>query len=555
MYHMSGMLNQRRLGRLGRHGEDCYTCVQQCDTAAVTEVEDATEVESAADDKWERFEFPVQDPYGADVHVDDLVKLRAEEPGSSSSEIIGETNHDTERLRKYSAAKSAIEQVVEETGAMPDDDDAQALFTGASGARRNKRGSSLLNPYLSTPEVNAMTLPVLKQMVANVQEPLNANVDDSPSVLNGHLTYADEARFAAEQQKFFLESPLIVGLSKDLAENNDYKRIQIMGKSILITRDGEGVFRAFENACRHRGMELVSAEAPSGNKRLHVCPYHAWAYGSDGSLMSVPFEEGFTDENGAHATERGGLIALPAAERAGLLFVVPTVVAEEEFEEMLAQTLPPALEAELSAYNLGEHHRVVSQTVTVDANWKLGVDTFCETYHFTKLHPGLREDLVANTSVFRTFEPEQGLKSSSCMTLGRSSTRFMAAGLPEEQWAEPSTLSHLAMVYHLAPNTVLIVSGGQPQLSQHWPGATVDSSTIALSILAPVLPDSAEDMQQQRQGFGGFLDLIAGEDFQLLSRMQQNFAANADIEVVVGRHEPCLADRHRYYAAAVEGRY
>ena len=45
------------------------------------------------------------------------------------------------------------------------------------------------------------------------------------------------------------------------------------------------------------------------------------------------------------------------------------------------------------------------------------------------------------------------------------------------------------------------------------------------------------------------------EDFQLLSRMQQNFAANADIEVVVGRHEPCLADRHRYYAAAVEGRY
>ena len=38
MYHMSGMLNQRRLGRLGRHGEDCYTCVQQCDTAAVTEV-------------------------------------------------------------------------------------------------------------------------------------------------------------------------------------------------------------------------------------------------------------------------------------------------------------------------------------------------------------------------------------------------------------------------------------------------------------------------------------------------------------------------------------
>eukprot|EP01048_Picozoa_sp_COSAG05_P013219 COSAG05_NODE_1387_length_5007_cov_322.307253_2_plen_122_part_00 len=82
--------------------------------------------------------------------------------------------------------------------------------------------------------------------------------------------------------------------------------------------------------------------------------------------------------------------------------------------------------------------------------------------------------------------------------------------------AQPSTMTHLNNVYHLAPNTVLIVGGGQPQLSQHWPGKSVGSSLINVSIWSPILPDTPEAMQQQRIGFGSFLDLIAGEDFQLL---------------------------------------
>lgn len=56
--------------------------------------------------------------------------------------------------------------------------------------------------------------------------------------------------------------------------------------------------------------------------------------------MSVPFEEGFSDENSEHAAERGGLIALPAAEKAGLLLVVPSQVSKERFELLIAQSFP-----------------------------------------------------------------------------------------------------------------------------------------------------------------------------------------------------------------------
>jgi phenylpropionate dioxygenase-like ring-hydroxylating dioxygenase large terminal subunit len=222
-------------------------------------------------------------------------------------------------------------------------------------------------------------------MVENVKNPNTAPiVDPTPTVLNGHTTYADAARFAAEEQVLFRESPVIAGLSGDLPAPNDYKRFEVAGKSVLLTRDSDGIFHAFENACRHRAMELVPAEAPTGNKQLHVCPYHAWAYGSDGALLSVPFEQGFTDDEGAeHATDRGGLIELPSAERAGLLFVVATKISDAHFERMMAEVMPPELQAELEIAQLDGLMRVQSQDMVIDANWKLPVDTFCESCKHT----------------------------------------------------------------------------------------------------------------------------------------------------------------------------
>ena len=114
-------------------------------------------------------------------------------------------------------------------------------------------------------------------------------------------------------------------------------------------------------------------------------------------------------------------------------------------------------------------------------------------------------------------------------------------------------MSQLTMVYHLAPNTVLIVGGsGGCSISQHWPAGSVDKCTAELSSWSRELPpNTAEAAAQRKAQFGGFMDLFVGEDFQILSNMHQNFSANKDIEVLIGRHEPCLADRHRFYAEAV----
>eukprot|EP01048_Picozoa_sp_COSAG05_P013222 COSAG05_NODE_1387_length_5007_cov_322.307253_5_plen_340_part_00 len=232
LYRMSGHVNRHR--KLGTLSENCLTCVAKCDAAAAP-VAMAAEPEvtsvSEVDAKWAKGTngvFPVTDPYGHAVSLEDLVNLRATEPGATSSPNVGETAHDLEQLGAYNAAKRAAEAHIKETGELPED--AQGMYSGASGARRKKSGSALLNPHTTTPAVNAAMLPILQQFVANVKTPKNANVADSPTVRNGHVTYADPARFTAEQAVLFKEGLLVVGLSMDLANNHDFKRFEVAGK-------------------------------------------------------------------------------------------------------------------------------------------------------------------------------------------------------------------------------------------------------------------------------------------------------------------------------------
>ena len=46
---------------------------------------------------------------------------------------------------------------------------------------------------------------------------------------------------------------------------------------------------------------------------------------------------------------------------------------------------------------------MIEQSFGIKSNWKLPIDTFGETYHFSSLHPQLREALIPNCSTFKSF--------------------------------------------------------------------------------------------------------------------------------------------------------
>jgi len=92
---------------------------------------------------------------------------------------------------------------------------------------------------------------------------------------------------------------ILTGHESELAENGDFKVINVATESAIIVRGQDGALRAFANVCRHRGSVVCREEA--GNKRRFECPYHAWVYDTDGTQVGHTRLE---PEFGAKATVR-----------------------------------------------------------------------------------------------------------------------------------------------------------------------------------------------------------------------------------------------------------
>ena len=148
---------------------------------------------------------------------------------------------------------------------------------------------------------------------------------------------------AKERDLMFQNHPQLIGLSGDLPEPGSFLAVDDFGTPLLATRDKNGQFRAFLNACRHRGVR-VEQEA-RGRKNVFTCPFHMWSYGNNGKLVNIPDEDHFGDiDKSCH-----GLIQLPAAERDGLLWVHPQPDGELDIDDLLGP-----LADELASYSLGD---------------------------------------------------------------------------------------------------------------------------------------------------------------------------------------------------------
>ena len=97
--------------------------------------------------------------------------------------------------------------------------------------------------------------------------------------------YTSEDIAIAERDGLFANTWTCVAVSGDVA-NRYALPTSFMGLPLVLVRDGEGSLRVFHNVCRHRGYRLVAE--PCAVKAALRCPYHSWAYGTDGTLIRTP---------------------------------------------------------------------------------------------------------------------------------------------------------------------------------------------------------------------------------------------------------------------------
>ncbi len=196
---------------------------------------------------------------------------------------------------------------------------------------------------------------------------------------------SDPEIYRQEQEHIFRRAWLKVATDWELPEPGDYKakELPVVGASILVMRDKQGRIRAFHNVCTHRGNKVVPGDGYErfGHSRAAVvtCRFHGWVFGADGTLKSVPQEEGF----GTLDKSCLGLREIACDVWEGFIFV--------NFDPQPAQTLAEYLGdfgKLFGGFPYREATTAFRYTTVLNCNWKVALYAFSEGYHVPTIHAG-----------------------------------------------------------------------------------------------------------------------------------------------------------------------
>ena len=190
--------------------------------------------------------------------------------------------------------------------------------------------------------------------------------------------YTDVGIFAAEMDRVFARSWVMVGHVSQVAEPGMVITARVGDESVLVANDA-GRLRAMFNVCQHRGHELVTTETARLDRI--TCPYHAWTYGLDGRLLHARGEDvGDVCVPGVRLETLAGFLFVNLSdEAAGLAGTAPGV------QDDLLVRVPDAPRRVLSA----------RLTHEMQANWKVVVENYNECYHCPNVHKWFTSGVVA----------------------------------------------------------------------------------------------------------------------------------------------------------------
>ena len=344
--------------------------------------------------------------------------------------------------------------------------------------------------------------------------------------------YRDRALFEWERDELLRRTPLVAAPSAQVPRPGDYHVRELLGTSVLITRDGDGRAHVLQNYCSHRGARVADG---SGSAARFVCRYHHWTYGCDGALLGRPRAACFDDLPDG---ERG-LLALPAEERHGLIWCVLAPEARIDVATHLG-----TLAAELEAWGYGGCTYLDHREIQLPANWKAGLENFADFYHVPYVHQSSEAAHVGDCAAFDRFGRHHRLLS------GMGSLTQLSA----EEAARVRDDAHLVVAYWVYPNLVLTHQAATIDLVQFLPGAAPGACTMRHTCLARRPSLGVVEREHYRAVFEAITAVFTGEDAAALERAGDGLAHSAREHLLIGRNEPGVQNIVRTLQAAGRGR-
>lgn len=311
----------------------------------------------------------------------------------------------------------------------------------------------------------------------------------------------------------FGQLPLAVGHVSQLPNVGDFFTHDASGAPLIVVRHDDGI-HALLNVCRHRGTRLT--DAPCGHAKAFVCRYHSWSYGRDGAQLGAPHAYGFA------GTGARDLARVPIAEVSGLLFIRPR-----------AHWLG-GLADDLASYGLATGHAFAPRVVTRNLAWTLAVDVFLETYHLRATH---------KDSIYPMFFDNVGLVDREGPHLRNIFPKRSITSLaeqPEDSWV---LRKHANVLYHLFPNTFVLVEPDHAAVLHVWPQGP-DKTLLTAYMVVPEAP-TTDKAKAYWHANNDILMRAVDEDFAMGESIQRGLASGANHEFVFGSFEHALEHFHR----------
>ena len=210
--------------------------------------------------------------------------------------------------------------------------------------------------------------------------------------------YTDVHLYQCELDKIFYGPHwCYVGLEVEIPNAGDFKLSHVGERQVVMVRDRKKLgsdsnfsdhgIRVVENRCAHRGVRFC--QAPQGNARSFVCPYHQWTYKLNGDLAGLPFKDGVKDGDCVNGgmpegfdIKDHGLTKLRVALIHGLVFATFSDAAEP-LEDYLGPNVMPWLDRIFKGRQLtllGYNRQ------RIPGNWKLMMENIKDPYHPGLLH-------------------------------------------------------------------------------------------------------------------------------------------------------------------------
>ena len=213
---------------------------------------------------------------------------------------------------------------------------------------------------------------------------MSSNYNDlAPEGRVHRRVYTDDAVFAAEMDRIYGRAWLFVAHESQIAEPGQFVSAHIGDRPVIVARHSDGEIYAFANRCTHRGMKVCTARR--GSKKRFICPYHGWAFATDGSLIGIPHGKGYNGkidpkdpalglERAARVESyRGFVFASRAADGPSLTeYLGPMTRA---FDNMVDRS--PTGEIEMTGGGFRQRYR---------GNWKLHMENANDLMHASIVH-------------------------------------------------------------------------------------------------------------------------------------------------------------------------